>query len=403
MDYQEVARREADFKATGNNGQYKLEAFKIDIPGDDELKLEGYVLRPQKRKGYYYTRKYKKEKIALHFTAGNLLGDAYTLTRNNFHVSVPFLIARDGTIYQLHSSAHWSYHLGVGAHGGNGTQSRKTIGIELSNYGYLIPKEDGLHTIYSNLYDPNTRRSYPEDIYCGYEDTEQYTKLDQPYRGQQYFTSFTDEQYESLIILLRYLTAMYDIPRTFIEESLRYSDTKEVIDFRGICSHVNFRGPNRYNKYEKWDIGPAFDWDRVIFGVQAAIYTPTTPEERALIKARARLATANEELDEARRKVELAQLDVEAAEKALQERLDPAQPVPSPDDMDFVSRGVLVDADDSEILIERSTPSEELFQRIEVDDNDIRDPDSYGSDEETQLSEDGPEIVYETDYYFGEQ
>jgi len=58
-----------------------------------------------------------------------------------------------------------------------------------------------------------------------------------------------------LISLLRYLTAQYNIPRTFLPENKRHitGTESELPNFKGITSHVNYRTSG------KWDIGPAFD------------------------------------------------------------------------------------------------------------------------------------------------
>jgi N-acetylmuramoyl-L-alanine amidase len=45
--------------------------------------------------------------------------------------------------------------------------------------------------------------------------------------------------------------------------------------FRGIVSHINYRESG------KWDIGHAFDWNRVIHGVQADEFIPATGEFRS--------------------------------------------------------------------------------------------------------------------------
>ncbi len=75
--------------------------------------MNGQLFKPN-RTGYYYETEHKKERIVLHFTAGNVRSDMITLTTQDRHVSVPFVIARDGTIYQLFSSKFWSGHLGAG-------------------------------------------------------------------------------------------------------------------------------------------------------------------------------------------------------------------------------------------------------------------------------------------------
>ena len=87
--------------------------------------------------------------------------------------------------------------------------------------------------------------------------------LQQAFRGYEYFAIFTDAQYDTLVLLLRYLTARYWIPRKFLNKTNRFEAGTFVQDFRGIVSHANYRAS------DKIDIGPAFEWERVITGIKA--------------------------------------------------------------------------------------------------------------------------------------
>jgi N-acetyl-anhydromuramyl-L-alanine amidase AmpD len=259
---------EETFLRTGNNGEYGLQKIAIPVPGEP-LTLEGFLCTPQHRTGYYHDVAHPKQRIVIHYTAGSLRSDLETLTTQNRHVSVPFVIARDGTIYQLFSSRFWSGHIGKGVGNTNtgNAQDKCTIGIELSNYGWLTEREGALETCYSRQKNRNGVPG-PADVYCSLTETDAYQKLDTPFRQQAYYATYTAAQYQRLIILLRYLTAKFDIPRAFLPESLRFQTTDAVLNFKGIVSHVNYRSDG------KWDIGPAFDWDNVIDGVQAAAFAP---------------------------------------------------------------------------------------------------------------------------------
>ena len=244
-----------------------LTPFALPVP-DENLTLRGQLFKPN-RSDYYYPTEHRKRRIVLHFTAGNVRSDIITLTQQSRHVSVPFVIARDGTIYQLFPSKYWSGHLGAGVGNGKGTgnpQDKATIGIELSNYGYLVPKGQTLETIYSRLKDPNTGKIGPVDTFCSLDNAAAYTKIDQPFREQTHYAAYTPAQLDSLIILLRFLTTKYNIPRQFLPPDQRFGTTQDMLNFKGIVSHINYRSSG------KWDIGPAFDWNKVIAGVQAAAY-----------------------------------------------------------------------------------------------------------------------------------
>ena len=283
MHNSKLAAREDKFKSTGvaAGRSFKLTKFELPVK-NEELKLHGYTVRPSNGfEGYYYPQKYVKKKIVLHFTVGHLQGDINSLTSpSRGHVSTSFVLGRDGTVYQLFSSYFWSYHLGRGAIGGNGTNSKYSVGIEISNYGPLIKRGNNLETVYS--------KREGHDVYCSLDDKDKYVELDKPYRGHKYFTKYTDEQYESLIVLLRYLTARYEIPRKFIDKDTRYEATAAHANFKGIQSHVNYRK-------DKIDIGPAFDWDRVIAGVTAETYA-SNPLEKKVLEIEAKIAKVKEEL-----------------------------------------------------------------------------------------------------------
>ncbi len=154
-----------------------------------------------------------------------------------------------------------------------------------------------METIYSRLKDPNTGKIGPKDIFCSKDEKDLYVRLDEPFRGEKIFATFTNAQYDSLIILLRYLTAEYNIPREFLPEKVRYTATDQVIDFKGILSHVNYRMTG------KWDLGPAFDWNRVIEGVQTESFTPKARILMSIEAAEKELRKAKREVTQAQNKV----------------------------------------------------------------------------------------------------
>lgn len=253
MKANSIQSHEASFDTTGIDAvgkKFILTKGDFPIKGTSESITIIDCVRENKDKSYYYEEPTTKRKIILHFTMGYLKGDIATLTKG--HVSVPFVIGRNGKIYNLFASKYWSYHLGAGATGGNSAMSKESIGIELSNIGPLIRKGDNLVTTYGD-----------NDIYCNINETQFYTKLATKYREYEYYAKFTESQYSNLIKLIKFLCSKYNLPTNFIEPANRYNllSNSQFSNFSGIASHVNCRN-------DKTDIGPAFDWDRVIAGVQ---------------------------------------------------------------------------------------------------------------------------------------
>ena len=268
MRFTSLFHLEENLLQTGNNGEYAFNKISIPVKGED-IVLNGMLTTAKNRSRYYYAVEHPKHRIVVHFTAGQLRSDLSALTRDNYHVSVAFVIGRNGMIYQLFSSKYWSGHIGkgIGNEGTGNAQDKCTIGIELSNYGYLTERNGNLETYYSRQRDAQGREG-PADVYCSLDEMAAYQKIEAPCRGQPYYASFTGEQMESLVILLRYLTAQYNIPRAFLPEPQRYQSTEEVLSFKGIVSHINYRPTG------KWDIGPAFDWNMLIADVQAPVFVP---------------------------------------------------------------------------------------------------------------------------------
>lgn len=259
MNYRDIEHAENEFLETGGNGHYNLEPIEVHMPTPEMGILHMIKCTPKHKKSYYYKRLTEKTQIVLHFTLGNVKGDTHVLTGGQGRVSVPYLILRNGTILNLFDDKYWSYHIGRnGVLGSNELASKRSIGVELSNYGILHKKDDELHTDYSDRYN--------HDVYCSISDKKEYVKLNTPFRGYRYFCTYTDAQYKSLILLLKYLTYKHNIPRTFLDASQRFKTGKFNAIHKGIVSHVNHR-------IDKVDLPPypAFDWLRVEQGINETL------------------------------------------------------------------------------------------------------------------------------------
>ena len=249
MKASSIIAHENTFQASGVDSfgkKFILKENTFPIKGTAETIKIMDCARDNGDKSFFYQEETAKRKILLHFTMGYLKGDIATLTKE--HVSVPFVIGRNGTIYNLFASKYWSYHLGPGAIGGNTGMSRESIGIEISNIGPLKLIGDNLVTTYSNT-----------DVYCSVAETQYYTKLSTQYRNFEYFATYTPAQYEAVRQLLNFLCARYNLPKSFLPEPQRYQvmDDAGFKNYTGIVSHVNCRT-------SKVDIGPAFDWNKIM-------------------------------------------------------------------------------------------------------------------------------------------
>ena len=249
-----ITTHESSFQSSGLDSfgkKFILTEGTFTIKGTTETIKIMDCARDNGDKSFFYQEETAKKKITLHFTMGYLKGDIATLTKQ--HVSVPFVVGRNGVIYNLFASKYWSYHLGPGAIGGNTEMSKECIGIEISNIGPLKLIGNNLVTTYSDT-----------DVYCSLAETQYYTKLSTKFRGNEYFATFTNVQYDAIGKLIKFLCAKYNIQKKFLNEPSRYEIMTEAgfRDFNGIVSHANCRA-------DKADIGPAFDWNKVIQAVNA--------------------------------------------------------------------------------------------------------------------------------------
>ena len=182
----------------------------------------------------------KKQKICLHFTVGYIKSDVASLSSKKskdgkHHISVPYVVDRSGRIYELFPDEYWSYHLGAHAVGGNEAMSSQSIGIEISNFGPLIHKDnDGV--LRDDL--------QSHDWYCDFSEKQYYDEYS--YRGCQYFASMTGVQIDAVATLIKYLVNKHKIPMNFKSNDALFASDAEAVAFRGIFYHTSVRR-------DKWD------------------------------------------------------------------------------------------------------------------------------------------------------
>jgi hypothetical protein len=153
--------------------------------------------------GEYNTEKTAKDTIYLHHTAGGHRPD-WTIAGWNsdkstsgakLRVATSYVIGGlstsdgngewDGTIVRCFPDEMWAHHLGLQA-ANNEALNRKSIGIELCNYGPLKLSGDGKFYNYVNKQVPAS----------------QVIELSKPFKGYKYYHKYTDRQIESLRHLL---------------------------------------------------------------------------------------------------------------------------------------------------------------------------------------------------------
>lgn len=191
----------------------------------------------------FFKEEFKKEQILLHHTVSgpNLSGDVNTWINNKYRIGTCIIVARDGTPYQLFSSKYWAYHIGTGDH----SQDKRSIGIEIDNWGGLKPggglmgfkpynkylnglmyprftSSQKFYTVYGNSVDVPIQY-YPDG-----------------YRGFNYFEKYTDAQIQTVGELLLYWRNRYKIPLNYNETMWDVSGPA-MWGKPGVWSHTSFR------------------------------------------------------------------------------------------------------------------------------------------------------------------
>lgn len=202
----------------------------------------------------------KAEYIFIHHTAGwqnpyNVIKDWENDTRGK--IATEFVIggqsiggndnSQDGVIVQAFPHGNYGWHLGTG----NNHMHRNSVGIEVCNFGQL--EEGGFHRydakLKKNVWITRTPGKFY--TYSGAEaDESQIVKLDQPFRGYQYWHRYSDESLKSLKELIYYIgdrdniDVTQGLPKLIKEKGVKAFDFSASAlsgKIKGILNHTNVR------------------------------------------------------------------------------------------------------------------------------------------------------------------
>ena len=181
-----------------------------DIAANSDLsgrivRVEGFV--------NYHKSASDKTQVVIHHTVGSSAQSAVSWwqMRNNKAgtVSTPYVIERNGVVYELFDPHYWSNHIGKKG------LDECSIGIELVCAG-------GIKQGHIAMYD-----------------TVEYAKS---FRGFKRFEAYTAAQIESLRLLLLHLCSRFDIPVDTVGIAQGYNvDDRALLGIPGIYSHAAYR------------------------------------------------------------------------------------------------------------------------------------------------------------------
>lgn len=185
----------------------------------------------------YVSTKTPKDLIVLHHTVGGSATSTFRYWVNAVErVGCAFLVDRDGKVYETFPPTGWASHIGL-KH--QVAMERRSIGIEICNYGPLTKLEDKYY-ILGRISEATEFRG---KVYDG----------GTIWRNTQYFEEYTPEQVASVTQLVKVLQTRFNIPNQ------KFHGTDQLAayaDFKGVTAHCNLRP-------EKTDIHLGFDWSNI--------------------------------------------------------------------------------------------------------------------------------------------
>lgn len=169
----------------------------------------------------YYQAIHPKKFIFLHYTAGGTAAGAFGQWASDpQRIATPYVIDRDGTIYETYDPKYWAYHLGVK---GMTSMEKASIGIELVAYGQLLKK--------GTKYMTYTNKALPIEEVSNVK-----------WRGYDYYHEFTQEQIDALRELIPYLLERFKIELQPVMDRKNFYDLRDPKTLPGgVWSHTTVR------------------------------------------------------------------------------------------------------------------------------------------------------------------
>jgi len=179
----------------------------------------------------YIKQVFKKDKLFIHYTVSG--PDSKKVIKywdgNSARIATAFVVSgrgdEDGKVYEAFNPDYWSYHLGV--KGTKGKLDKNSIGIEICAWGRLTKKGDKFYNAYGG-------EVSSDEVYT----------LDDKWRGNLYYHSYSDKQIESLEKLILWIVKTYKIPVQDIDFGKDWAEyDSDIVKNRtpGIWSHTSVR------------------------------------------------------------------------------------------------------------------------------------------------------------------
>ena len=220
------------------------------------------IVKMPLKNGQYITGIYEKTSIFLHHTSGTNAKSAIRWWDSTpDRVGTPYIIERDGTIFEVFNPDYWAYHLGI--IGDDNYHEKHSVNIELVSAGGLQLSSNGEYRFYPLW--PNKIR------YTVIPENEVYI-LGKPWRGFNAFHKYTEAQINSLNWLLKDLVIRYpSIDLSGLSPKF-YEYNKDISNKRihGLWAHSSVRR-------DKSDIYPDKNLIKSLLTLKEELYNTPKP------------------------------------------------------------------------------------------------------------------------------
>lgn len=202
----------------------------------------------------YFPKGHRKRAIVLHHTVGGSVAstvnwwkkDADPKTGKKNRVGTAFLVARDGTIFQVFPAEAWAIHLFRSRPSPDYMiLEQETIGIEMASEGALVEKNGSIYAYAGQNY------LGPKQVLL---DKGVIVKLDTPWRGVGWFDDYDEKQSTAVIELVLFLCQKFGIPQLLPREADGpVGNAATYLHYEGVLHHAMVRP-------DKTDVHPKFPW-----------------------------------------------------------------------------------------------------------------------------------------------
>lgn len=209
----------------------------------------------------YYKTETVKTHICLHHTVGGSAISTFNWWKSQpIHIATPYIIDRDGTVYEVFDPKYWAHHLGL-HHAKNTEYNKQTIGIELASEGALRGGDELNNSCREPDFDEDWLYAFDIDtppfsrakkLYNKWNDMDKYWTAPNTFRGYNYFDKYDEPQLKSTVELVKWLCETFGIRKSLFDH-FDYDVTVLEPD-GGIFTHTHVRR-------DKSDLCPAFSWE----------------------------------------------------------------------------------------------------------------------------------------------